>query len=665
MSKLNISGVVKQIKSRANAYLPLVEAIVNSIDSIRESGRQDGYVNVIIKRDCVLELDSDFLAPIQSVEIVDNGIGFTPEHRDSFDTFYSALKLSQGGKGFGRFMFLKYFSSVNVNSVYATQMGLFRRTFDFGTKYDIIINEKNVPIESSPIETHVFLNNLLEPKYLDKGIETIARKILENLLVFFINQDLPCPKITIIDSNSGDKVVLNEYLVGNNDIVIKDINKFSVESAINNQTYNFVVSTFQVFYANNQKSKIILTGHNREVTESTLSQYIPEFEDDFYEEEHRGKDVIRKNYIIVTYVSGSYLDETVSLERETFDFEKNNATEMYPLSQTEIERATASIVSALYDNDVKIRENKKVERIKNYINNYAPWHKQYYDSLQLNSVPFHASEEQIELALQKEKFKKETQNRIAIKEVLAAEDGFEENLSDLVSSITQTSKDDLVHYVCIRREVLKLFQKLLRRNENGEAELEKEIHNLIFPMGGTSEDTIYENHNLWLLDERLVFSEFIASDRKISSLYSPTEPDLVIFDHKRLFRNGDNEYSNPVTVFEFKRPKRTNYAAKDDPIAQIGNYVEEIRAGKYETPNGIEKVKVNNGTPIYGYLVCDPCAKIDYFAKVHQLTKSPDDEGYYGYHTGYGMYIEILSYKRLLSNSELRNKIFFSKLHID
>ena len=42
-----------------------------------------------------------------------------------------------------------------------------------------------------------------------------------------------------------------------------------------------------------------------------------------------------------------------------------------------------------------------------------------------------------------------------------------------------------------------------------------------------------------------------------------------------------------------------------------------------------------------------------------------DEEGYFGYHNGYHIYFEIISYKRLLSNAELRNKIFFRKLNID
>ncbi len=68
---------------------------------------------LIVKRSPVLEFDGGGLAPVQSLEIVDNGVGFTQSNRDSFDTYYSDLKSNMGGKGFGRFMYLKYFDQCN------------------------------------------------------------------------------------------------------------------------------------------------------------------------------------------------------------------------------------------------------------------------------------------------------------------------------------------------------------------------------------------------------------------------------------------------------------------------------------------------------------------------------------------------------------------------
>ena len=75
---------------------------------------------------------------IENIEIIDNGIGFTDENRNSFDTLYSDQKISEGGKGFGRFICLKYFENLNVDSVYKKGDDFKRRTFRMGKKNEII-----------------------------------------------------------------------------------------------------------------------------------------------------------------------------------------------------------------------------------------------------------------------------------------------------------------------------------------------------------------------------------------------------------------------------------------------------------------------------------------------------------------------------------------------
>jgi hypothetical protein len=212
----------------------------------------------------------------------------------------------------------------------------------------------------------------------------------------------------------------------------------------------------------------------------------------------------------------------------------------------------------------------------------------------------------------------------------------------------------------------KLTNQLLKRRDDGKGELEKDIHNLIYPMGKDSETTDYSDHNLWILDERLVFSEYVASDKKIGTKKDALkEPDLIVFDKKNSFRNGDNEFSNPLTIFEFKRPKRTSYKEDDDPVMQIGKYLKDIRQGKYEMPEGLEPIKVNENTPVYGYIVCTINDKIREFADKHQLTISPDGDSYFGFHRGYKMYIEVIGFNKLLKDATLRNKIFFKKLQLE
>jgi len=425
----------------------------------------------------------------------------------------------------------------------------------------------------------------------------------------------------------------------------------------------FKVKVFKIYYPGSQKSRISLTGHNREVTETALHKYIPEFEDDFFDENQEGQP--KRNYIIKTYVLGDYLDENVSLEREGFDFAKDVPTMYHPITQVEIEQKAAELTRGCFDDDIKTRFESKKQQVQEYVTTSAPWHKSYLNELDISTIPFNPSTEVLESELQKVKFKKEQETKREFRRIFN-DPHANGGLANAISKISEIGKSDLAHYVFNRKTILDALGRLLERRDDGKAELERYIHHLIFPMGSDSQKVNYEDHNLWLLDERLVFSEYIASDRKISAKKDALgEPDLIVFDQKASFRNGDNDYSNPLTIFEFKRPKRKDYSEADDPILQLGKYLKDIRAGKYEMPNGTEPIKINEYTPVYGYVIADLTERMREFADKHQLTISADNDSYFGFHRGYDMYIEVISFRKLLRDAILRNKIFFKKLLLE
>lgn len=664
MSRINIQGTIDNIRSKSNIYTPIIEAIVNSIQSIVLKKIENGKIEIILHREKVLEIDNS-IPSVKTIEIRDNGIGFTQENRDSFDTFYSEYKKSIGGKGFGRFMYVKYFNNVYVNSVFKdSNETLNSRYFRFGREYEIIVDEK---IElSKAVDTYscVTLENIKSGQNFDKQIETIARRILDKILIYFINDTFTPPTIILKEAEGKHSIVLNDFLTEINEIKLWKSKDFVLEDD-KQQKFDFVAKVFKIYYPGNQKSKVSLAGHNREVTDTPLHKYIPEFEDEFFEED---ENKVKRNYIIKTYILGDYLDNNVSLERETFDFPKDTKDMYFPFGQADLERKASEISREAFGEDVQVRVQKKSEQIRNYVNELAPWHKPYLNELDMSSIPYHLKDENIELALQEVKFRKEQKTRAELKILLAdPEVSHNGQMAEAISKISEIGKSDLAHYVFNRKIVLDAFRQLLKRKEDGKGELEKDIHNLIFPMGKTSENCDYQEHNLWLLDERLIFSEYVASDKKISTKKDALgEPDLVVFDKKQSFRSGDNNYSNPLTIFEFKRPKRDAYKTDDDPIMQIGKYVKDIRAGKYEMPEGLEKIKVNDFTPVYAYVICDLTSKIREFAEeLHSLTKSPDDEGYFGFLRGYNMYIEVISFKKMMDDATLRNKIFFKKLHLE
>ena len=112
--------------------MPIVEAIVNSIDAIEERSANDGEIRVELQRNPqLIKTGEDGIAPVSSIIITDNGIGFTKVNTDSFDELFSEKNLKIGGKGFGRFTYLQYFSSTIVDSNYKDGAKWKNRSFTF------------------------------------------------------------------------------------------------------------------------------------------------------------------------------------------------------------------------------------------------------------------------------------------------------------------------------------------------------------------------------------------------------------------------------------------------------------------------------------------------------------------------------------------------------
>ena len=669
MSKINIDRIVKDIKSKTTSLTPVIEAVCNSIDAIGPE-RTDGIIDIIVKRSGQksLELDNAHtLSDIVAIDIIDNGVGFTEENKDSFDTYRSGFKMSKGGKGFGRFMYLKYFNHVSIESIFYEDDKYKQRSFTFGHADEIIENEKIVDIElDSSIHTGTTLHlSSIKSFDLDKGLEVIARKLVERLLVFFVTGGIYTPKITIKEEDGSNAIILNDYIGDKSDIQqIGNEEKFSLKGR--EKEWDFSVKIYKIYYSA-ITNKICLTANMREVTESALHNYVPEFKETMFELTESGT---QKNYMIKAYVQGKYLDDNVTTERDGFNFAKDD--DIYSdLSEKHIMKAVSAIIKGYFSEDIEKRYNDKKQKVEHYVYTTAPWNKTLLKDVDMESIPIGISEFDLEMRFQKIKFDKEQNARIALKELQdkyssedeSCDNTLDDEVNEILKNVTETAKNDLAHYVCQRRRIIDLFDDLRKRIDGGKAHKESEMHNLIFPMIKDDREIEYEDHNLWLLDERFNFTQYIASDKVISSS-DHKEPDLAIFYESGLFyRNGDNAITSPIAIVEFKRPKRTNYPDEENPINQALRYAGKILAGKYEMPEGLEEVIVDKSvTPVYIYIVCDIAPKIEEFADLAGLAISPDKQGYFGYNPKYNAYIEIKSFKKVIDDAKMRNQIFFRKL---
>ena len=193
------------------------------------------------------------------------------------------------------------------------------------------------------------------------------------------------------------------------------------------------------------------------------------------------------------------------------------------------------------------------------------------------------------------------------------------------------------------------------------------VHDIVFPRKSDTEITSFHDHNLWIVDERLNFTDYVSSDVALGGK-NGERPDLLAYNKRVLFR-GDNEASNPITItiFEFKRPQRDDFAnpsSREDPVQQIIRYVNDIRDGKYKTPQG-RKIVVAENTPFYGFIVCDLTAKVEsWLEREKDFKPMPDRMGWFQWIGNINLYVEVISWDKVLKDAQMRNRVFFLKLGI-
>ena len=667
MSNVNIKRAIDNIRANTTVYTPVVEMVVNAIQAIDDSQRKDGKISVRVLRERQAELDGS-LPDVMGFEIQDNGIGFTDEHRESFDTLYTDQRISEGGKGFGRFTCLKYFHDLHIKSVYREGTLYKSRNFSMGKGHDIIVNEKITASDYTDSGTVVTLSILKRGRSLEKKLSTIARNLVEHLLPYFIANDYVCPEIVLSEHDDSGAFRLNDFVNSEVSAFIREINvkdnNFSL--SVLETEEEFQVRVFQLYAPRNHKSRISLVAHKREVSGSVLQRYIPEFEDEFYEKDGNGQEDRERNYIIKAYVSGSYLDHNVSLERGGFEFGMESEL-LLGIAQVDIERQAASIARNAVGTDIAFRQERKKERVQSYVDDEAPWHKSILNDVDLSGMPYKPTNEEIETRLQKEKFTQELAIRRDVARILD-ETNFndvKDSVVEIVSKISGTSKDELIHYIALRKKILDLFSKSLELDESGAYSSEGVVHDIVFPRKGDTETTSFEDHNLWIVDERLNFTNYVSSDVPLAGKNSE-RPDLLVYNRRVLFR-GDNEASNPITIFEFKKPQRDDFvnpSSTGDPVQQIVRYVNRIRDGKYKTPVG-RKIRVAENTPFYGFVVCDLTSKVEaWLEREKDFKPMPDRLGWFQWLGNINLYVEVISWEKLLKDAKMRNRIFFEKLGI-
>lgn len=152
--KASIHGRVSHTNlPKGKALLPLFEAVVNAHQAIEEAGGRNHSISIVAERQG--NLDDEKPGPIEAFTITDTGIGFTAANFKSFNTVNSLYKATLGGKGLGRFLWLRAFQRVEIDSHYREihTEGLLHRCFNFIESDDEILAAPTASDRNTPLTT--------------------------------------------------------------------------------------------------------------------------------------------------------------------------------------------------------------------------------------------------------------------------------------------------------------------------------------------------------------------------------------------------------------------------------------------------------------------------------------------------------------------------------
>jgi len=385
-------------------------------------------------------------------------------------------------------------------------------------------------------------------------------------------------------------------------------------------------------------------------------------------------------FVYLCYVTSDFLDEAVRAERTGFDISEesdelfaDNEISLSDIRDAVTKKAAVHLAEYLVKNMAKSKK-----RVETFVSKKAPRYRPILPRISDDKLGIDPgiSDKELELTLHKYLAEIEGQLLADGHEIMSPKEGeeykdYQNRLNEYLRTAEDIKKSDLANYVFHRKVILDLLGKAIQQDSSGKYAREDLIHNLIMPMRKDSNQVSIEDCNLWLIDERLAFHDYLGSDKTLASMpitgsTDAKEPDICalnVFDNPILVSEGENLPLASIVVVEIKRPMRNDAAEGEekDPIEQALGYLDRIRQGNVSTASG-RPIPKSEHIPGFCYVICDITPSIEKRCKMHDAISTSDGLGYFFYHKQFGAYVEVISFDRLVNSARERNRAFFDRL---
>lgn len=667
---IDVANSVRQLPlSSAQGLMPLYEAVVNSFHAIDDSGRNDGRITVTIKRDqsnLTLPGADASSQPVVGFLIEDNGVGFTPENFESFGTAYSQHKVRRGAKGVGRFTWLKVFSKAVVRSGFRSGEQIKAIEFEFNAKPPYVHVEKSTGNHPKDVGSVVELAGV-QPDFREKltsRLQTIAGHLVSHCSLLFSSPN--APKVWVQDGATGDSVNLN-------DLFAQDYCINPQETSIQCKGQTLRVRHTLLRRSGDLSHQMHLCANDRPVKSVSLAKHGANLEAKLKLPDRPG------DFVYAGHVGGEYLDAHATQQRTGFQFPDEGmlAAEGNPTFEDIVDATGASAHEYLKSFIEPIRA-QKAERIRRFVEAKPLYRAVVRCRPELvENIPAFVSDDRLEAELFKANQTFESQVQEKRLTLQNGADNGSHTLAERQASVESFLKEwdeigmsKLAHLVAYRHATISFLESRLSLAASGKYSREDAIHEVFMPLKATSDDIPKDQINLWLLDEKLAFHHFLASDKPLREMTeviqseSADRPDIAIFNKSMAFVDAGAPYSS-VVIVEFKKPMRKDYAdtgdPKDNPISQVLSYVRQIKAAKALDVRG-RPVTVASNTPFFAYVLADLTDNLREVCENHTLTATFDNLGYFGFISKPGVYIEVIGFDKVVADAKKRNQAFFDQL---
>lgn len=458
---------------------------------------------------------------IDKIEIEDNGDGFTKDNTNSFKTYRSTHKKHLGAKGIGRFLFLKLFERVTVQSL--------DKNIIFSTTKDIIINEETKKSEFTKIildnPHNEFTLNFknFQQDLKDHFLPFFKLSDKEILITFYKNDE----ELYTINSRDIPKFIHDSFKVGKHD--------FNIDYVLNDENIN----NYDGFYC---------AGDRVIIKNSELDSKI--------------KLKAFKDVKIFYLISSEYFNQNVTDERDEFKIKpvQKNQDLFHSLSWKEIMSALTDKIKAICkDNNINIDEIAKKHLLSSI--EQMPFLGYYLrDNNNENALSSEALISNAKKAFDEDKkFLRDNNSKR------------NEEYQIKLSIVTQT---ELAEYIFDRQKIIDRLKEL-----TSDDSLEKEIHNLFMEKYTKDENNSYKSNNLWLFDDRFMTYDKVFSEAQLKNIFPDLIDNIARPDIISIVSNTfEKDKITDIVIIELKRPsEKITPAEAQRELRSYADYINHSR----------------------------------------------------------------------------------------